>query len=310
MGLYWELGRLILDRQQAEGWGAKVIDRLSSDLRAAFPGMTGLSPANLKYMRVFAREWPDRPIGQQVVDQLPWGHNIMLLTKLDTREVREWYARSAIEYGWSRAELEHQIMLRLHARQGAAPTNFERLLPAGDSELLQQATKDPYSLEFLTISHDAHERDIERAMIDQLDRFLRELGAGFAYVGRQWRLDVGGDEFLIDLLMFHPESNRYVVIELKHRELTPGDVGQLNFYVAVVDDTLRRAHHSATIGLLLCSAKNDSTVRYALNASTSPMAVAGYRYTELPEVEQAVLPTEDALLEIVAHAFDHSTHPE
>jgi predicted nuclease of restriction endonuclease-like (RecB) superfamily len=271
--------------------------------------MTGLSTRNLRYMRDFAREWPDRAMLQRLVAQLPWGHNITLLEQLDDPAMREWYARSAIEYGWSRDVLLNQIMSQLHARQGVAPTNFERLLPAADSELMQQATKDPYALEFLTITGDAHERDVEQAMIDQLDRFLRELGAGFSYVGRQWRLDVAGDEFLIDLLMFHPESNRYVVIELKHRKLTPADVGQLNFYVAVVEDTLRRAHHAPTIGLLLCSAKNDSTVRYALNASTSPMAVAGYRYTELPAIEQAVLPAEDELLEIVAHAFDTITEP-
>ena len=223
--LYWTLGRLILDRQQAEGWGTKVIERLSNDLRAEFPGMTGLSTRNLLYMRSLAGAWPDVAIVQQVVAQLPWGHNVTLLEKLRTPETREWYARSAIEHGWSREVLQHQIMSKLHSRVGAATSNFERLLPDGESELMQQATKDPYNLEFLSIASEAHERNVEQALIDQIDRFLRELGAGFAYVGRQWRLDIDGDEFFIDLLMFHADSNRYVVVELKHRKLAPSDVG-------------------------------------------------------------------------------------
>jgi predicted nuclease of restriction endonuclease-like (RecB) superfamily len=309
--LYWDLGRLILDRQEAQGWGTRVIDRLSNDLRSEFPGMTGLSVSNLKYMRVFAREWPTRPIGQQLVDQLPWGHNILLLTKLDDRAEREWYARSAIEHGWSRAVLTHQIMSQLHSRVGMAPSNFARLLPAGDSELMQQATKDPYALEFLTIDRDAHERSIEQALIDHLDRFLRELGSGFAYVGRQWRLGVGGDEFFIDLLMFNTLANRFLVIELKHRKLTPSDIGQLNFYVTVVDDMLRQPHHAPTVGLLLCTDRDDTVVRYALNAATSPMAVAGYTYTELPAIEQATLPDEQDLRDIVAQALDAAgTQPD
>ena len=303
IGLYWNLGRMILNRQAAEGWGTKVIDRLSNDLRAEFPGMTGLSRSNLLYMRAFAQAWPTREVVPQLVGQLPWGHNRLLLDKLNDPTTRAWYARSAIEHGWSRVVLEHQIMSQLHGRVGAAPTNFERLLPAGDSELMQQATRDPYNLEFLTISAAAHERDVEQAMIDQLDRFLRELGQGFAYVGRQWRLDVDGDEFFIDLLMFHAETSRYLVVELKHRKLTPADIGQLNFYVAVVDDTLRRPHHAATVGLLLCTDRNDRTVRYALNASTSPMAVASYRYNELPASEQTRLPAEDTLLEVATRGL-------
>ncbi len=195
-------------------------------------------------------------------------------------------------------------MSALHRRVGAAPSNFDRLLPPADSEMVQQTTKDPYILDFVALTSAARERDVEQALIDHLDRFLRELGRGFAYVGRQWRLDVDGDEFFIDLLMFDAESARYVVIELKNRKITPADVGQLNFYVAVIDDTLRRPHHAETVGLLLCTARNERTVRYALNASTSPMAVAGYRYTELPSAEQAALPREAELLEIVTQALD------
>ena len=304
--LYWALGKLILDRQHLEGWGTKVIERLSNDLRAEFPGMTGLSRSNLLYMRAFAQAWPSDAIVPQLVGLLPWGHHRLLLDKLDDSEIRLWYARSCIEHGWSRVVLQHQIVSKLHVRAGAATTNFARVLPDGDSELMQQATKDPYHLEFLNISTESHEREVEQAMINQIDRFLRELGAGFAYIGRQWRLDIDGDEFFIDLLMFHADSNRYVVIELKHRKLTPADVGQLNFYVAVIDDTMRRAHHSPTVGLLLCSDRNDRAVRYALNASTSPMAVAGYRYNELPPAERASLPGEEALLDVVEFALEAS----
>jgi len=200
--------------------------------------------------------------------------------------------------------LENQIMSQLKQRTGSAPTNFERLLPAGDSELMQQATKDPYHLEFLGLDAMAAERDIEQAMIDQLDRFLRELGEGFAYVGRQWRLNVDGDEFFIDLLMFHANTNRYVVIELKNRKLTPADIGQLNFYVAVVDDLIASDHHNPTVGLLLCTSSNESTVRYSLDASTSPMAVSGYSYNELPQDEQAALPADTDLLDVVATALN------
>jgi predicted nuclease of restriction endonuclease-like (RecB) superfamily len=306
ISLYWDLGRLILDRQAAEGPRTKVITRLSSDLRAEFPGMKGLSPGNLDYMRRLAAAWPDRS-SLRLVGNIPWGHNQLLLDKLDAAALREWYARSAIEHGWSRVVLQHQIMSQLHRRQGAALSNFARVAPAGDSELMQQATKDPYALEFLTIAGDAHERDVEQAMIDQLDRVLREFGRGFAYVGRQHRLAVGDDEFFIDLLMFNWILNRFVVVELKHRKFTPADVGQLNFYLAAVDDLIRQDHHAPTLGLLLCTGRNEGTVRYALSGTTNPMAVAGYRYTELPAVEQAVMPDEDDLLGIVAHALDEST---
>lgn len=304
IGLYWDLGGLIADRQTAEGWGTKVLERFSNDLRAEFPTMTGLSRSNLLYMRAFALAWPDRAKVPQLVGLLPWGHNRMLLDKLTEPGEREWYARAAIQQGWSRVVLEHQIMSQLRERSGVAPSNFDRLLPAADSELMQQATRDPYHLEFLTLTGAAHERDVEAALVGEVDRFLRELGAGFAYVGRQWRLDVDGDEFFIDLLMFHADTNRYVVIELKHRKITPADVGQLNFYVAVVDDVLRRPHHAPTVGLLLCTARNEATVRYALARSASPLAVAGYRYTELPADEQAALPADEALVAVVERALD------
>lgn len=304
IGLYWKLGQMILERQETEGWGAKVIERLSNDLRGAFPDMTGLSVRNLRYMRAFAAAWPAEPIVQQVAAQLPWGHNQLLLDRLDNHTTRKWYARAAIEHGWSRAVLDNQITSQLRNRAGAALSNFAELLPAAESQRVQQMTKDPYNLGFVTLTGDAAERDLESALVNDIERFLRELGRGFAFVGRQHRLDVDGDEFFIDLLMFQADVNRYVVIELKTTKLTPADVGQLNFYVAVVDDTLRRDHHQPTVGLLLCAARNERTVRYALARTASPMAVAGYRYTELPPAEQAVLPGEAELIEIVTRALD------
>lgn len=302
IGLYWQLGRLILDRQAAEGPRTKVIDRLSRDLRAAFPEMKGLSPGNLDYMRRLAAAWPNSSL--QLVGKIPWGHNQLLLDRLDDHSTREWYARATIEHGWSRAVLENQIMSQLHRRAGAAPSNFTDALPTGESALVQQLTKDPYNLEFLTLTPDVTERDLETAVVERIERFLRELGQGFAFVGRQHRLNIDGDEFFIDLLMFHADTNRYVVIELKTTKLTPADIGQLNFYVTVVDDTMRRDHHAPTVGLLLCTARNERTVRYALARSSSPMAVAGYRYTELPAAEQAALPTENELLDVVTDTLE------
>jgi predicted nuclease of restriction endonuclease-like (RecB) superfamily len=307
LGFYWDLGQLIIDRQTAEGYGTKVVERLSVDLRREFESMRGLSPGNLHYMRRLAVAWPDREVCLRVVGKVPWGHNQTLLDKLGDAELRVWYAGQAIEFGWSRAVLEHQIMSGLHRRAGAAPSNFARLLPVGDSELVQQITKDPYNLEFLTLERDAAERTLEAALVTHVQQFLLELGHGFAFVGRQYRLDVDGDELFIDLLMFHIPTVRYVVIELKTQKLTGGDIGQLNLYVAAVDDMLRLPGHNETVGLLLCTAKNDRIVRYALGRSTSPMAVSGYRYTELPETEQQVLPGETELVELVeaaVHDFD------
>jgi predicted nuclease of restriction endonuclease-like (RecB) superfamily len=309
ISLYWQLGDLMVTRQETEGWGTKVIERLSNDLRAAFPEMTGLSPRNLRYMRDFAKAWPAEPIWQQLVAKLPWGHNVALLDKLDTPDDRTWYAHQAIENGWSRALLLNQIMSQLHLRIGQAPSNFDQLLPAGESELMRELTKDPHCLDFINLTRDVSERDFENALLANLDRFLRELGHGYSYIGRQHRLDVDGDEYFIDLLMLDYIRNRFLVLELKRTESTPEAIGKLNFYVAVVNDTLRQPHHAPTVGLLLCTSKNDRAVRYSLNNSTSPMAVASYRYTELPAIDQAGLPREQELLDLVDQAVETTTTP-
>lgn len=201
--LYWTIGRDILERQEREGWGTRVVDRLAGDLRLAFPEMTGFSPRNLKYMRSFADAWPNGEFVQQVVALLPWGHNVRLLDAVKTQEERTWYARQAIEHGWSRNVLVHQIESNLFARQGSALTNFSRTLPAEQSELAQQILKDPYTFDFLSRGPDMLERDLERGLIEHLRSLILELGKGFAFVGSQYHLEVGGQDYYLDLLFYH-----------------------------------------------------------------------------------------------------------
>ncbi|MDP4331984.1 PDDEXK nuclease domain-containing protein [Curtobacterium sp. A7_M15] len=288
--LYWGIGASILRRQEEEGWGRNVIGRLATDLRAEFPEMKGFSPRNLAYMRAFAAAWDDERNLQQPVAELPWGHITVLLDRLDDQELRDWYAAHAAAHGWSRNVLEHQIKTGAHARLQAAPSNFPATLPAGDSDLAQQLTKDPYVLDFLALDGDAKERHLEQALVDRIIDTLRELGEGFAFVGRQVHFDVDGDDFYVDLLFFHVEQLRYVVIELKTGKFKPEYLGQLGFYVALVDDRLRRAQHADTVGLLLVADKNDAVVRYSLAGQQSPIGVASYDL--LPPAVQAALPSE------------------
>jgi predicted nuclease of restriction endonuclease-like (RecB) superfamily len=289
--LYWSIGRIILDRQSAEGWGSKVIERLAEDLRREFPEMRGFSRANLFYMRKFADVWDTTSgVVQLPVGRLPWGHIIDLLDKLDDQSQRDWYAAAAVEHGWSRAVLVHQIRSHAYTRLAAAPTNFADALERHDSELAQQLTKDPYVLDFVALDGDAAERELEQALVERIIDTLRELGAGFAFVGRQVHFDVDGDDFFIDLLFFHTEQLRYVVIELKTSKFKPEHLGQLGFYVSLVDDRLRRTMHAPTVGLLLCADKNDAVVRYALAGSQSPVAISSYDL--LPADAREALPTE------------------
>ncbi|WP_431074830.1 PDDEXK nuclease domain-containing protein [Microbacterium phyllosphaerae] len=256
--------------------------------------MTGFSITNLKYMRRFADAWtmPD-PIGQWPVDQLPCGQVIDLITKLDDQELRDWYASKSAFHGWSRPVLAHQISTRLHEREAAAPSNFAGALERGDSDQAQEITKDPYALLFLAIDSDATERQLEQRMVDRILDTMHELGPGFAFVGRQVHLDIDGDDFYIDLLFFHVEQLRYVVIELKTTKFDPRDAGQLGFYVAAVDDRFRIPRkHQPTVGILLVAGKNDTVVRYALASTTQPVAVSRY---ELTEEAQKALPDESAI---------------
>jgi predicted nuclease of restriction endonuclease-like (RecB) superfamily len=290
--LYWQIGRDILARQATQGWGAKVIERLAHDLREAFPDMKGFSRANLMYMRAFAEAWSEAEIVQQAVGQLPWGHNLVLLTRLKSQQQRLDYARSAIAHGWSRNVLNIHIETRLLERTGKAVTNFDVCLPKPQSDLARESLKDPYRFDFLGLSREAGERAIENALVKHVTEFLLELGAGFAFVGRQVLLDVGGDEFFIDLLFYHLKLRCYVVIELKGGKFKPEHLGQLGFYLTAVDRQVKHEHDNPTIGLLLCKSKNKIVAEYALGDKSQPMGIAEYKLLEsLPTELQTSLPS-------------------
>jgi predicted nuclease of restriction endonuclease-like (RecB) superfamily len=290
--LYWQIGRDILTRQATQGWGAKVIERLAHDLRLAFPEMKGFSRSNLLYMRAFAEAWPDDQIVQQAVGQLPWGHNLVLLTKLKTEQERLAYAQKTLENNWSRNILVMQIETNLLKRQGHAVTNFEQRLPKPDSDLARESLKDPYRFDFLGLTETAQERAIEGALVQHVTQFLLELGAGFAFVGRQVLLKVGEEEFYIDLLFYHLKLRCYVVIELKADKFKPEHLGQLGFYMTAVDRQIKAEPDTATIGLLLCKSKDKVVAEYALGDKNQPMGIAEYKLREsLPETLEANLPS-------------------
>jgi len=292
IAFYWQLGKDILARQSTQGWGAKVIERLSRDLRTAFPEMKGFSRANLLYMRAFAEAWPDAAIVQQAVGQLPWGHNIVLLTRLKTPEWRLAYAQKVIEHGWSRNVLDLHIETRRLEREGQAITNFALRLPQPQSDLARESLKDPYRLDFLGLAKEADERAIESALVRHITNFLIELGAGFAFVGRQVPLEVGGDQFFIDLMFYHLKLRCYLVIELKAGPFKPEHTGQLGFYLSAVDAQVKHPDDQPTIGLLLCRSKNSVVAEYALRDSNRPMGVAEYQLVQsLPENLQTNLPS-------------------
>jgi predicted nuclease of restriction endonuclease-like (RecB) superfamily len=290
--LYHRIGAEIRQRQQVNAWGAKVIQRLARDLSDAFPDIRGFSSRNLKYMAFFAQHCPNGLFGQQPAAQLPWFHVVTLLTKLTSPAEREWYAQQTVLLGWSRSTLEQNIKNRLQQRQGAAVTNFVARLPAAESALAHETLKDPYLFDFLGLGDDAHERDIEDGLIRHITRFLLELGAGFAFVGRQFRLDVGGDEFFIDLLFYHTRLKCYVVVELKATAFKPEHAGQLNFYLAAVDAQIKAEDDKPTIGLLLCKQQNRLVAEYALSGIDKPIGVAEYQLLrDLPETLGRNLPS-------------------
>lgn len=298
---YHAIGSAIITRQQEQGWGAQVIDRLSSDLRIRFPSNRGLSARNLRYMRDLARSWPELNLATPVA-KLPWGHVTDLLGRLEEPSIREWYAAQAATNGWSRGFLQDRIKGQLHRRIGAAPSNFSETLPEHDSPLAQELTRDPLILEFLGLSEPVRERDVEEAMTAHITRTLLELGDGLAFVGRQVPLLVGDQEFFIDLLFFHIPQARYVVVELKHGTFDPRDAGQLNFYVNVVEDQRRDpTRHVATVGLLLCTSHSAPVVRYSLAGITAPLAVAAYTFDALPDDVRQAVPSEADL--------SHLMHP-
>lgn len=294
--LYWQIGRDILERQAREGWGAKVIDRLARDLRSEFPDMKGFSRANLMYMRSFAAVWESEEIVQQLVGQIPWGHNIVLITKIKEQEEREWYARTVVEKGWSRTVLEHQIETRLMHRTGTAVSNFHLTLPSQFSELAQETLKDPYVFDFLSVGDEAHEREIERELVKHITNFLLELGAGFSFVGKQVPLEVEGEDFFIDLLFYHLKLRCYVVIELKATKFKPEYAGKLNFYLSAVDATMRHESDNPSIGLILCKDRKGLIAEYALKDISKPVGVSEYQLVaSIPENLKGSLPSIEEL---------------
>lgn len=292
--LYWDIGQRILEKQNAHGWGAKVIDRLSLDLQKTFPEMKGFSPRNLKYMRAFASAWPNRTIVQQAVAQLTWSHNIILLDKLKTPEERCWYAARAYEQGWSRNILAIQIDTQAHLRIGKAQNNFSLTLSPTDSDMAVQVFKDPYLFDFLGTDTPRREAELERGLIEHIQKFLLELGQGFAFVGRQVHLEFGDQDYYADLLFYHLKLRCYVVVELKTGAFEPGDGMQLGMYMHAVDKLLRHPDDKPTIGLLLVREKNRVLVEYALGNSRQPISVAEWETQltqSLPANLQGSLPT-------------------
>jgi predicted nuclease of restriction endonuclease-like (RecB) superfamily len=285
-----------LIRQRDDGWGTKVIERLAKDLRSAFPEMQGLSPRNLGYMKAVAEAWPEESILQQLVAKLPWGHNVRLLDLVKSAEERLWYAEQSIVNGWSRNVLVMQIESGLYRRQGKAITNFQQTLPAPQSDLAHQILKDPYNFDFLTLSGDAHEQDVERGLIEHLQSFLLELGMGFSFVGRQYPLEVAGEDYKIDLLFYHFRLRCFIVIDLKAGPFKPEYTGKMNFYLSAVDDILKHPNDQPSIGLILCKSKKQLVVEQALRNTTAAMGVAEFRHLEkLPEQLKGTLPTIEEL---------------
>lgn len=335
MLLYWHIGRAISQARQVEGWGANVVERLAKDLAAEFPEMGGFSYTNVKRMRAFFEAYDAIEIGPQAVGQLPdsqardeispqpmgrlpaaivappvrqfedappeplslltWGANILLIEKVKDPAARLWYARKAVEHGWSRAVLTVQIESRLHERSGKAITNFARTLPPAQSDMAREVLKDPYTFDFLTLGEAAQERDLERGLVEHVQKLLLEMGAGFAFVGRQVHVEVGDEDFYLDLLFYHLRLRCFVVVDLKMKPFEPEFAGKMNFYLSAVDDQMRHEHDAPSIGLLLCKdARNRVKVEYALRDVKKPIGVAEWQtrlVESLPKKLRGSLPS-------------------
>jgi predicted nuclease of restriction endonuclease-like (RecB) superfamily len=297
LALYWDLGKLIVERLRTSGWGEAIVEQLSKDLSAAFPDLKGFSRTNLYAMRQWYLFYGQGETVPQVVGQIPWGHNRLILDKIKDQAEALFYAKACFENGWSRNLLAHQIDLKLYHRQGKATTNFDRALPAGESDLAQQTLKDPYVFDFLSVGNQAHEREVEKALVDHITKFLLELGAGFAFLGRQYHLEVDGEDYYLDLLFYHVKLHCYVVIELKVGEFKPEYAGKVNFYLSALDSQVKSPADKPSIGLILCrSNQRKVTAEYALRDMNKPIGIAEYRITEaIPEHLRTELPTIEEL---------------
>ena len=294
--LYWDIGHEILEKQENEGWGSKVVERMSADLKAAFPDMKGWSRSSLMYMRQFAAAWKRNEIVQAPLGQLPWYHHLALLERLKSRGDRIAYAVLAIENGWSRDVMVHQIELGYADQHGTAITNFKNLMPPADSDMAEQTLKGEYDLGFLPATAKMKENKLRAMLVDKVAKFMVELGAGFSYVGKGLAIDVGGDEFEIDLLFYHVLLHRYIVIELKTGKFHPKDIGQLGFYMTAVDRHVKSEMDGKTIGILLCKSRNDIVAEYSLSDMNKPIGVSTYRLG-LPSQEQLQTQLRKALSE-------------
>lgn len=291
---YWAIGRDLLARESAEGWGAKVVTRLSADIKNRFPDVRGYSPRNLRYMKSFAEAWPDFSMLQTPSATLPWSHHVLLLEKLPDEKARLWYAAAAAETGWSHSVLAYQIDTRFRERSGKAITNFAATLPPSDSDLAQQATRDPYIFDFVAMTDRRNERKLEAQLIKHVQKFLLELGQGFAFVGEQVRLQISNEEFFADLVFYNFKLRCFVVIELKATGFKPEYLGQLGMYMAAVDDLLAHPEDKPTVGLLLCKTKDNVVAEYALRGYSTPIGVAEWKSAieeSLPEEFAASLPS-------------------
>jgi predicted nuclease of restriction endonuclease-like (RecB) superfamily len=285
--LYWTIGKIITEQQELNHWGSNFIEKIAQDLQTAFPGIAGFSRTNVFRMKAFFLAYPKNPTAVGLIEDLPvfsipWGHNAVLLEKLKEENQRLWYAQKTIEKGWSRSILETWIKSNLYKREGKAITNFPNTLEQPHAQMVHQTLKDPYLFDFLTLFEDHVEQDVEQGLIDHIQKFLLELGEGFAFIGRQVHLHVGDEDYYIDLLFYHVKLRCYCVIELKNTKFKPEYAGKLNFYLSAVDDLLRHAEDKPTIGLLLCKTKDNFTVEYALRDINKPIGVAGYE-TKLVE---------------------------
>jgi len=292
--LYWDLAKMIVSKQKESSWGSSFIEILSQDLKKEFPDMKGFSITNIKYMRKWYLFWHDEK-SPQLVDEIfsiPWGHNREIVTKAKTRDEALFYVRETIQNNYSRVVLLHQIESGLYEREGKAISNFDAKLPAPQSDLAQAILKDPYNFDFLMLTQKHDERELEDALIEQISSFLLELGSGFAFIGRQYKLVVGGDEFRVDLLFYHVKLKCYIVVELKTVKFKPEFAGQLNFYVSAIDGELREADDNPTLGILICKSKNDTVVEYALKKIDNPIGVSEYQLVnQLPKEFKSSLPS-------------------
>lgn len=297
--LYWNIGKQILERQEQEGWGAKVIETISKDLRDEFPEMTGLSSRNLVYMQTFARVYPDFQFTQEVLAQITWYHNITLLDKVKDDNIRNWYVYETIKNGWSRNVMVLQIQTNLYERQGKSINNFKATLPALQSDLAQSIIKDPYNLEFLDIQGKLKERELENKLIDHIRKFLLELGQGFAFIGNQYHIELEGEDYFLDLLFYHVKLKCYVIVELKTGKFKPEYAGKMNFYINVMNKKVKDDSDNPTIGLILCEDKKSITVEYAIDGIKSPIGISQFKLTEqLPEELKKYLATQEEITKL------------